>query len=534
MKNLSFSVILLSIFIYACGNKHQATHSKTTSELSHSDEEHEHGHDHDEHHDHKNMGEHDEGHDSEHEEIMQLFTAYSTNYELFAEMPAFVVGETVSILAHFTHLENFKPLSGGKVTVSLIVGTKTIQQTLDKPIKKGIYRFSLIATESGSGKLIFDIDNGQQPGQISLPNMHVFEDDHAAHQHHEEEASATNAILFTKEQSWKLDFGTALPSPRALGNSIKTTAVISAAPSSETTLVASTNGIVTMPKALATGSEIHSGSVLFSISGDGLAENNSSIRYQEASNNFELARSRYKRQQALADENIVSKKDLEQTESEYKNAEANFRNLQKHFKVDGQQVVSEKTGYISELFAKNGSYVETGTPLARIANNTDLLLSADIAPKYYADLKNITQVYINASHLDIAINMNELNGQVISIGQSTNAQNYLLPVSFQIENNGTFFPGQIVELAIETDRGLSGITVPNTSLLEEQGAFFVLVQITPELFEKRLIRIGASNGVQTAVISGLKSHERIITKGALMVKLSQASSTLDPHAGHVH
>ena len=78
------------------------------------------------------------------------------------------------------------------------------------------------------------------------------------------------------------------------------------------------------------------------------------------------------------------------------------------------------------------------------------------------------------------------------------------------------------------------MTVPNSSLVEEMGNYFVFVQLTPEFFEKREVKTGKSNGLRTEILSGLKENERIVGKGAVLVKLAQASGKLDAHAGHVH
>ena len=46
--------------------------------------------------------------------------------------------------------------------------------------------------------------------------------------------------------------------------------------------------------------------------------------------------------------------------------------------------------------------------------------------------------------------------------------------------------------------------------------------------------IGVTNGVETEVVSGLDSHQRVVSRGATIVKLASVSNTVDPHAGHVH
>ena len=71
-------------------------------------------------------------------------------------------------------------------------------------------------------------------------------------------------------------------------------------------------------------------------------------------------------------------------------------------------------------------------------------------------------------------------------------------------------------------------------MVEEQANYFVFIQLTPELFEKREVKIGLTDGISTEIISGLTKNDRIVTKGAIIVKLAAVSNSLDPHAGHVH
>ena len=66
------------------------------------------------------------------------------------------------------------------------------------------------------------------------------------------------------------------------------------------------------------------------------------------------------------------------------------------------------------------------------------------------------------------------------------------------------------------------------------GNFFVFVQLTPESFEKRLVTLGSTDGCYTEILSGVKAGERVVTRGASMVRLAQGTASLDPHAGHVH
>jgi hypothetical protein len=78
------------------------------------------------------------------------------------------------------------------------------------------------------------------------------------------------------------------------------------------------------------------------------------------------------------------------------------------------------------------------------------------------------------------------------------------------------------------------LTLPNSAMIEEQGNYFLFVQVTPELFEKREIKTGATDGIKTEIVKGITADERVVTKGAILIRLAQATGTLDAHSGHVH
>ena len=104
----------------------------------------------------------------------------------------------------------------------------------------------------------------------------------------------------------------------------------------------------------------------------------------------------------------------------------------------------------------------------------------------------------------------------------------------QIDKKSGFIQGSLVEIYLKTLTDSQAVTIPNSALMEEQGNYFVFVQETPELFEKRQVKTGVTDGFHREIISGLTPGERIVSKGAMLIKLAQASGALDAHSGHVH
>ena len=481
------------------------------------------------------------GHDpeashSEHASAKFRYTAYSDHFEVFAEADAFVAGEPANILAHFSYLTDFKPVEDGKITLILTIEGKETKATLNAPTRKGIYSFDLKPLVAGRGTIRFELVRTNGTLRMEIPDVTVFSNDGEAVKAAEAAVvSNTNTAVFTKEQSWKIDFATALPLVGPFGPVIRTTARIQPQPGSEMVVTAKTNGLVVLTSnSLLEGSRVSAGQVLCSITGGNLANENISVRYAEAKSNYEKALADYERIRELAKDKIVAGKELLAAQNQYENTRAEFENLKINFTGTGQTVTSPMSGFIRQILVKNGMFVEAGQPIATISQNKFLVISADIPLRYASVLGAIQSANIRNCSNDKIYTLEELNGRILSVGQMPGADNYLIPLNLQIDNAGDFVSGSFVDLYLKTVTDTRALVVPNTALLEEQGNYFVWVQINPELFEKREVRVDGTDGIYTRIGNGITPNERIVTRGAVMVKLAQATGSLDAHSGHVH
>jgi RND family efflux transporter MFP subunit len=300
-------------------------------------------------------------------------------------------------------------------------------------------------------------------------------------------------------------------------------------------ITSKTSGLVSLSSGnMLEGRSVSAKQALFTISGSEMAENNFSVKFSEAGNNFEKARADYERAKELSREKIISEKDLLATKTQYENARVVYDNLKNNFNESGQVVTSPLNGFIKQVFVKNGTYVTAGQPIITLAKNKTLLITADVPQKYAAILNTIQTANIRSITDNQLYTLDQLNGKVVSYGKSSNSGNFLIPVNLQIENNLRFTSGSFVEIYLITLSGTQALSVPNSSLLEEQGIYSVYVQINPELFEKREVIVGATDGKRSEILRGLSENERIVTKGAINIKLTQSTGTLDAHSGHVH
>ncbi|HLN53346.1 MAG TPA: efflux RND transporter periplasmic adaptor subunit [Lentimicrobium sp.] len=475
-----------------------------------------------------------DGHAHEgHEEPKIVLTAYSTDLELFAEADPLVIGKESGILSHFTILDNFKPLDSAVITLKLFSGNDEVQSTTDKHIQKGIYNFKLTPKAAGKSRLVYEVNFRTKTSKFEIP-VEVYKTEEEADSAAEaSEIHNPNAVSFTKEKSWKIDFATQPVVKEDFGQVIRTTGQVMPAQADKVIVTAKTSGIIDIKNNnLLSGKNVVAGESILYITGSGMAQNNSSVEYIEAKSNYENAKTVYERQKELAKDKIVSEKELLNSKRDYETYKVIFDNLSQNFTSSGQTIKSPINGFISEIYKKNGEYIEAGEPVFSVIKNKDLIIQAEVQSRYSHFLKDLFSATIKSA--DNSFALEELDGKIVSVGQNLTNNNFAIPVTLQIENKGQFMPGEFVQLFLKSKSTNKQLTVPNSALLEEQGVYYVLVQITPELFEKKEVKTGATDGIHTEITEGLIENDRIVAKGAMLVKLSQSSGALDPHAGHVH
>lgn len=476
-----------------------------------------------------------EEHGHDHDEKLQLI-AYNSEFEVFAEATPLVVGQQSEILSHFTYLKNFKPLENASVTASLIINNSGVRQTLNSHTRPGIYKFVLQPSIVGTGSIIFDIKTAETTSRLVISDITVFENEHDA-QHAASTAvlPSTNTVSFTKEQSWKIDFNTEVVEADTFGNIIRAVGQLQPSQGAEVIVSAKTSGIVNFSDQLVLeGKEVRAGQSLLSIDGSNISDNNLWVRYTQAESEFNNSKAELQRKEILAKDNLISQSELIKARSNFEIAQANFNNLKRNFAAGKQSLNSPIQGFITSINVRNGQYVEQGQPILVISQNRELIIRAELNPRYFKLLANVIDVnfrFMNDNQLHM---FKELNGKMLSYSRSVNIDNPLIQATFQVENKQGFLPGSFVEMFIKTQNNEKAITVPNEGIIEEMGNYFVYVQLTPELFEKRGVQKGSTDGKRTEILDGLSIGERVVGKGAILVKLAQAAQAIDPHSGHVH
>ncbi len=462
-------------------------------------------------------------------------TAYSDQAEVFAEASPFVAGVSSEILAHFSAIPGFKPIDRAQVKICLVMNGDSTFSSKTEIVKPGIYRIHLVPKEYGVADLLFIWQKEASFDSLLIFSVPIASSIEEAYQTAEAlEVSDPNAVFFSKEQSWKIDFETNFPTISKQGMSLKTTAAIDILPSQLQFSVAGISGILKDDdNSLFPGKRFREGQIIAKITGNEMADNSFLVRLSAAKSRLDKAQNDYFRTQALAPERIISEKDLLDAKLEYEIALNDYQHLNARYSAEGQELRAPSDGYIHRVFAINGSFVQPGDQILSFHTGKKFLLTAEISPSFSGAFTDKLEGSVRLNQ-ERSYSLDELNAELVSIGQSTQASNFLIPINISIAALSEFVPGTFAELNLISEGDDAVLIVPKQAIIEEQGKYFVYVQLHPELFEKRLVEVAFNYGETLGIRSGIATSERIVSRGALLIKLAQATGGLDAHAGHVH
>lgn len=353
---------------------------------------------------------------------------------------------------------------------------------------------------------------------------------HEGHDHGSENAGHSDEIILPKAKADAAGVRVSTIEPGTFEQVIKTSGQILAAQGDESVAVATVPGVVTFRGKVTEGMSVGKGAALVTISSSNIADGDPVQRARIA---YDISKKEYERMKALVKNKIVSDKEFAQAEQNFENARISYEALAKNHSAGGQAVTSPISGFVKNILVKEGDYVTIGQPLVSVTQNRRLFLRAEVSEKYYPYLRAISSANFRTPYDNKVYELRELSGRLLSFGKATGENSFYVPVTFEFDNKGDIIPGAFVEIYLLSAPMENVISLPRTALTEEQGLFFVYLQLDEEGYKKQEVTLGADNGKSVQILSGVKAGDRVVTTGAYQVKLASASNAIPAHS-HEH
>jgi RND family efflux transporter MFP subunit len=472
-------------------------------------------------------------------------THWTARTELFMEYPVLIAGETGRFAVHLTRLDNFRPMKAGRVNVRLARPDGV--QTFSTPgsSRPGIFGVDVKPAKSGAYTMTVEIHSADLNDSHELGSVTVYADEATAARHPVQKQQE-ETIAFLKEQQWSLDFATETVSEMTERSSFVVPAEVQPRAGGQGEVTAPIDGRLAEALAVAVGQMVSRGQVLARIAPPTSAPGDRAafeLAKAEAENALVFARRDRERAQRLVDAGAVPSRRLEEARLNESTVEARLKaaeaRLSQHevTREAGTDAVSRLfavrapiTGTVVESRAVSGANVRAGDALLRIIDTDIVYVSASVPEAELPRLRQVAGAELQIQNVRVPTRVTRL----VSIGRVVDARSRTVPVLYEVNNSDRQLAvGQAVQIRLFTSESATAPAVREPAIIDDAGRPVVFVQLAGEAFARRPVTLGNRQREYVQLTSGVKPGERVVTKGAYLIRLASMSSQIPAH-GHVH
>ena len=479
-------------------------------------------------------------------------TRWTDKTELFVEYPPLQVGVTSRFAIHLTDLKTFEPLTEGRATVELAyAGGQNETFTEDAPSRPGIFAANVIPTRAGSPAMTIRVTSDEVDDEHRLGPVEVEEEHHEGDAEDPlEVAGQANGerISFLKEQQWTLDFSTQIVESASIRDSLTVPAKIQPRSGGRVAVTAPISGrLSTSVKLPVIGTNIQSGQIVAAIvppTGTPSDVAGLDLAVEEARVKLDFARHELARLERLLEAGAIPARRVAETKSREALALAQLTAAQARLKQHEQtrqaeyrddvhtafQVRSPLSGVVAEVSATDGAHVEDGDSLIEVVAIDIVYVVGEIPEAEAPALRQPAGAEVVVPGMDDPIDL----GHLVSVSNFVDPQRRTVKVIYELTNrNRQLAVEQAASLRLFRQSLKEGPAILESAVVDDNGGPVVYVQTGGESFERRTVTVGARQRGMVLVTTGLSPGERVVTKGAYLIRLSSMSTQAPAHR-HVH
>ena len=473
-------------------------------------------------------------------------TVWTDKGELFLEYPPLVVGQKVRFAIHLTRFSDFRAIKEGTCVVHLNhEGASEEVFPCDPSTHPGIFGANVQPKTPGDARMSVELNGRELTERFDVGPVKIAADSASAQV--PEENAKEETIAFSKEQQWSLDFGTQLVAEQTLRESLRVAGETLPRTGGEANVIAPLAGRVVLERNLRIGAPVTAGIELAGIvpptsSASDLAT--LQLAEAEAKVALDFAQKDRERAERLLAAGAVPARRLDQAKATEATAQARIQAAQIRLaqydatrNADGGEAGGRRfivrapiSGILSEASAIGGSNVEVGTVLFRIVDTESLYVSGIVPESEYSRLRQLSGAEIEMPDSTEVRTARRL----VSVGRLVDSATRTVPVIYEVDNRDRRLAvNQTVFLRLLLTPSAKSPVVPESAIVDDAGRPIVFVQIAGEKFARRPVKVGLHSGGVVQVLDGVKPSERVVTKGAYLIRLSTLSNQIPAH-GHVH
>lgn len=227
------------------------------------------------------------------------------------------------------------------------------------------------------------------------------------------------------------------------------------------------------------------------------------------------------RMQSLFEKKLISQKELDKADAEYKNAEINYLLQQaelnqkiaevKQAKIlfDDTVIKAPFSGFIASRYVENGAFVSPNTVISTLVSIENVKAKIDV------DEKDLIMLYENMPvkiEVESFPNRN-FEGYIERISPVLDNNTHLGKVQIKISNpNKILKPGMFVKIRISIKSQSNALIIPTSGVINKDGKDIVYIAKEGKALEKE-VKLGVSDDERIEVVKGLSEGDWIIIAG---------------------
>lgn len=238
---------------------------------------------------------------------------------------------------------------------------------------------------------------------------------------------------------------------------------------------------------------------------------------------LDQAKLQIERMRQLAEQGVIAKSQLDAAEADYKvavgkyeDAQDEIRNrqgvlLQRRSEVDiARQQIADTSikaafdGIVQEKRASLGEFVTSGAAVVTVVKMNPLRLQAEVPERESRSVK-IGQLV----RVSVEGDTNIYNGIIKRISPAIKAQNRVLVVEAEVQNNGQLKPGAFAKADIVVDAHSMTIAVPATAIVSFAG-IDKLITVQEGKAAEKPVTVGRRDGDLVEILTGIKVGESVV------------------------
>lgn len=255
--------------------------------------------------------------------------------------------------------------------------------------------------------------------------------------------------------------------------------------------------------------------------------NNAESRVDRAEIQLDFNKTVFERQKELFDKGVIAQAEYDEAETTYKNAQEELQAAIDNLELirDGQTsnsknatntlITSTIEGMVLEIPVEEGNSViesntfNDGTTIASVADMGEMIFEGKIDESEVGKIKEGMPLILTIGAIE-DVEFEAILEHISPKGVEENgAVQFEIRAKVNIRDDYFIRAGYSANAAIVLDRRDSVMAISESLLLFENDTVYVEVETSPQVFEKKMVETGLSDGINIEIIQGISKDDQL-------------------------